>query len=394
MKPPGLSALAARELLTPSRRTEMRSVSAAAPALSRRPDPLDGPRTDVVLRPSAVAMAFLGEGHPHETIAVPGVALAADDVLVAIELSTICESDVHTVRGGRSAPAPLVLGHESVGRVIALGEAGADAEDGTSLRIGDRVVWSVTVPCGECDRCSAGVTQKCRRLGEYGHERIAPHRELTGGFASHLQLRRGTTIVRVPEALPAAVLAPASCATATACAAVHRGAAGRDLDGTRVRVHGAGLVGLSAVAIAAAEGAIVDVVDPNADRRRLATRFGAAPDARAEPAIVIETSGHGVSAAISDVAVGGTVVLIGSAFPADPVPLDGEPIAHRMVTITGVHGCSGHELADAVSFLAGRGRGLPFAELVGSVHPLAHLDHAISLAAAPGAAPRIGVVAR
>lgn len=377
----------------------MRPLLAAAPSLSRRPDPQGGTRTDVVLRPSAVAMAFIGEGHPHETIAVPGVALAADDVLVAIELSTICGSDVHTVHGRRSAPVPLVLGHESVGRVIGLGEAGADAEDGTPLRIGDRVVWSVTVSCGECDRCSAGVTQKCRRLGKYGHERVAPHRELTGGFASHVQLRRGTTIVRVPEALPAAVLAPASCATATAWAAVRRGAGGRDLDGVRVRVYGAGLVGLSAVAIAAAEGAVVDVVDPNADRLRLATRFGAEPDApaadpEAEPEIVIEASGHAVSAAIADVAVGGTVVLVGSVFPAEPVPLDAESIVRRMVTITGVHNYTGHDLADAVSFLAGRGRAFPFAEMVGTVHPLADLDQAIALAAAPGAPPRIGVVAR
>lgn len=368
---------------------------AAAPSSARRRDAPDRTRHDIALRPSAVAMAFLGEGHPHEAVAVPGVALAVDDVLVAIELSTICGSDVHTVLGRRSAPVPLVLGHESVGRVIEVGEAGADAADGTPLRIGDRVVWSVTISCGRCDRCAAGITQKCRELGKYGHERVSAHRELTGGFASHVQLRRGTTIVRVPEALPAAALAPASCATATAYAAVRRGAAGRDLDGVRVRVHGAGLVGLSAVAIAVSEGAIVDVVDPNPDRRRLARRFGAEPDAHAaEPEISIEASGHAVADAIADVAVGGTVVLVGSVFPADAVPLDAEAIVRRMVTITGVHNYAGSDLAAAVEFLAGPGRAFPFAEMVGTVHPLADLDHAISLAAAPGAAPRIGVVAR
>lgn len=373
----------------------MRPLLATAPSLSRRAESHEAARTDVVLRPSALAMAFIGEGHPHESIAVPGVALAADDVLVAVELSTICGSDVHTVHGRRSAPTPLVLGHESVGRVIALGSAGADAEDGTPLRIGNRVVWSVTVSCGECDRCSAGLTQKCRHLGKYGHERVAPHRELTGGFASHVQLRHGTTIVRVPEVLPAAALAPASCATATAWAAVRRGAAGRELDGVRVRIYGAGLVGLSAAAIAAAEGAVVDVVDPNPARQRLAARFGASPDAAsAEPEIVIEASGHAVGGAMSEVAVGGTVVLVGSVFPADPVALDAESVVRRMITVTGVHNYTGSQLAEAVAFLAGRGRAFPFAEMVGTVHPLADLDHAITLAAAPGAPPRIGVVAR
>jgi len=369
----------------------------AAPALPRRPlaERDAEPRTDIVLRPCAVAMAFLGPGHPHEEIAVPGVALAAHDVLVAIELSTVCGSDVHTVQGRRPAPVPVVLGHESVGRVMAIGAGGADAADGTPLQIGDRVVWSVIVSCGRCDRCRAGLTQKCRELGKYGHERIAPHRELTGGFASHAQLREGTVIVRVPETLPAAVLAPASCATATAIAAVRSGAAGRDLDGIRVRVHGAGLVGLTAAAIAASSGAVVEVRDPNPARRALAARFGAAADAGGrEPDIVIEASGHAVTDAIEGVAVGGTAVLVGSVFPADPVPLDAESVVRRLVTVTGVHNYTGRDLSDAVSFLAGPGRVHPFADVVSAVHPLSELDRALAAASAPDAPLRIAVAAR
>ncbi|MGI0518999.1 alcohol dehydrogenase catalytic domain-containing protein, partial [Microbacterium maritypicum] len=132
------------------------------------------------LRPAATAMVWVGEGHPHETIAVPGVALGDGDVLVAVEMSTICGSDVHTVQGRRSAPTPLVLGHESVGRVIATGDGGAHTVDGTPLRIGDRVVWSVTVSCASCDRCLQGMPQKCRDLGKYGHDRVGAHGDLTG----------------------------------------------------------------------------------------------------------------------------------------------------------------------------------------------------------------------
>ena len=65
-----------------------------------------GNRRDVTLRPAATAMVWIGEGHPHEMIAVPGVALGEKDVLVAVEMSTICGSDVHTVQGHRSAPTP------------------------------------------------------------------------------------------------------------------------------------------------------------------------------------------------------------------------------------------------------------------------------------------------
>lgn len=338
-------------------------------------------------------MAFVGAGMPHETIAVPGVALEANDVLVAVELSTICGSDVHTVQGRRPAPVPSVLGHESVGRVIALGAEGADAVDGTPLRVGDRVVWSVTVSCGACDRCRSGLTQKCRDLGKYGHERIAAHRELTGGFASHVQLRAGTAIVRVPEAMPAAALAPASCATATAWAAVARAATLRDLEGARVRVYGAGLVGLSAAAIAVEEGAIVEVVDPHSARRTEGARFGAT-GFDGMPDVTIEASGHAVADAIEAADVGGIVVLVGSVFPAEPVPFDAESAVRRLLTIVGVHNYTARELAAAVTFLAGRGRAYPFADVVGAIHPLGELDQALTAAAAPGAPLRIGVTAR
>lgn len=350
-----------------------------------------GHRRDVALRPAATAMVWIGEGHPHETIAVPGVALGDDDVLVAVELSTICGSDVHTVQGRRSAPVPLVLGHESVGRVIATGDSGATTVDGAPLRIGDRIVWSVTVSCGSCDRCARGLTQKCRTLTKYGHDRVGVHGDLTGAFASHVQVRGGTAIVRAPESLPASVLAPASCATATAWAAVARAARDHDLDGAAVRIHGAGLVGLTAAAIAVERGAVVEVLDPNPARRALAARFGGTR-LEGEPEIVIEASGHAVADALAGVATGGTVVLVGSVFPADPVPFDAESIVRRLVTVAGVHNYTGADLVEAVAFLAGRGRAYPFADAVGEVRPLTGVDEALAAASAPGAPLRIGLV--
>lgn len=352
-------------------------------------------RQDVTLRPAALAKVWLGVGQEHETVAVPGAALGRSDALVAIELSTVCGSDVHTVAGHRSAPAPLVLGHESIGRIIALGGDGVKAACGTDLRIGDRVVWSVTVSCGTCDRCRGGLTQKCRVLAKYGHERIGPRWELTGGFATHAHLRAGTAIVRVPEALPAAALAPASCATATAWAAVRKGSEGRTLEGARVLIYGAGLVGLSAAAIASDAGAEVTVIDPSPARRALAERFGASGSAgsgASMPAeIVIEASGHAVSEAIASADVGGTVVLVGSVFPADPVPLDAEDIVRRLLTITGVHNYTGEDLAAAAGFLVGRGRAYPFADAVGEVFSLSEVDAAIAAASGPQAPLRVAI---
>ncbi len=376
-----------------------------------------GHRRDIVLRPAATAMVLLAAGHPHETIAVPGVALGEEDVLVAVELSTVCRADAEAARGARRASTPVVLGHESVGRIIALGDAGAMAVDGSPLRIGDRVVWSATVSCRQCDRCLCGRPQSCRSATRYGEERVAADRELAGAFASHVQLRPGTAVVRVPETLPAAVLAPAACATATAWAAVARVRRHRDLGGTRVRVHGAALLGLTVAAIAVELGAVVDVRDPHAERRARARDFGAT-GFDGEPDAVIHTAGPVTAATVEAVADGGVVVVVGgdardadspAAAPAagrktgDGAPdadaadlavlaLDVARLSARSTTIAGMQGSTAGDLADAVAFLAGRGRAYPFADVVGSIVPLAAVDAALAAATEPGAPLRIGLV--
>ncbi|WP_314651781.1 alcohol dehydrogenase catalytic domain-containing protein [uncultured Microbacterium sp.] len=376
-----------------------------------------GHRRDVVLRPAATAMVLLAAGHPHETIAVPGVALGEEDVLVAVELSTVCRADAEAARGARRASTPVVLGHESVGRIIALGDAGATAFDGSPLRIGDRVVWSATVSCRQCDRCLCGRPQSCPSATRYGEERVAPDRELAGAFASHVQLRPGTAVVRVPETLPAAVLAPAACTTATAWAAVARVRRHRDLVGTRVRVHGAGLLGLTVTAMAVGLGAVVEVRDPDAGRRARAREFGATT-VDGEPDAVVHTAGPVTAAAIEAVADGGIVIIVGGdARDTDPVAaasaadravgagasdagatglenvgIDAARLSARSTTIAGVHGSAGGDLADAVAFLAGRGRAYPFADAVGSILALSAVDAALAAASEPAAPLRVGLV--
>lgn len=362
---------------------------------------------DVPVSPPATAMAWLGPGHEHEAIAVPGVRLAEGEVLVEIELATVCGSDVHTVTGRRKAPTPLVLGHEYVGRVVALLDD-VRAVDGARLGLGDRVVWSIMASCRACDRCARGLPQKCRELRKYGHERLGAHWELSGGFATHAHLRAGTAIVRVSEALPAAVLAPASCATATAWAAVDRAGDIVDVDRAVLLVTGAGLIGLTATAIASQGGARVIVADPDAGRRALAREFGAravidpaAPGALAaalrrlrakEVGIAIEASGAAaaVSYAIDGIGVGGVVMLVGSVSPSDAYRLDPERVVRNLTTIRGVHNYEPRDLAGAVAFLHESAARYPFAQLVGAPYPLADVDRAVERAAV-GADVRVSI---
>lgn len=376
----------------------------ASPALAQTPAPTT---RSVCLTPPALAMVWTGVGRPHETVAVPGVGLGASETLVQIELATVCGSDIHTVEGRRAAPTPLVLGHEYVGRVVDVAE-GVRAVDGAVVQVGDRVVWSIMASCRDCDRCRHGVPQKCRSLVKYGHERIQPRWELTGGFATHAHLRAGTTIVRVGEALPAEVLAPAACGSATAWAALARADEVVDVDDATVLIMGAGLIGLTACAMASDRGATVVVADPDPARRALATRFGAAqavdPMGRraldsalaatgaAEFDVVLEASGspRAVQAAIDAVGVGGVVVLVDSVFPSDPVPLDPERLVRGLATIRGVHNYTPRDLDGALGYLRHHAAEHPFVELVSARYPLAQVDQALAAAAA-GKAVRVAI---
>lgn len=366
----------------------------------------------VSVYPSATAMVWPGDGHAHEAVAVPGVRLAPGDVLVEVELATVCGSDIHTALGHRQAPAPLVLGHEQVGRVIALGRGGAKTTDGHRVSLGERVVWSVAVPCGRCVRCRRGLPQKCLSLQKYGHERMRRGWELSGGFATHTHILDGTPLVRVPEDIPAEVLAPASCATATVASALEAAGEIVPLDGSLVLIAGAGMLGLTAAAMAVEAGARVVVSDLLPERRDAALAFGASgvadPHAAAgspwglaavlakvggrapAPTIALELSGNpaAVRSLLGAIDVGGVLVLVGSVSPGPELGIVPEQLVRRLLTIRGVHNYAPRHLEQAVRFLAESWQSYPFAEQVGETFPLAEVDRALAVTTHPRVAVR------
>ncbi|WP_298044490.1 alcohol dehydrogenase catalytic domain-containing protein [uncultured Microbacterium sp.] len=376
------------------------SVSATAPHT---------PVTRLRLEPAPEALVFRSACEGFERIAVPDVHLHEGDLLVRVELATVCGSDRHTAAGLRHESTPLVLGHEQVGRIIAVGPGALPRSvDDRPLAIGDRIVWAVAVSCGTCARCRSGLENKCLHLRKYGHTRTSRGWELTGGFATHVHVVAGSAVVKVPEDLPAAVAAPASCATATVVAALDAAAALRPVDGGIVVVSGCGMLGLTAVALARAAGATVIGVDPDPERRRQAMLFGAAeavaPGREALASAVSRASSStdadgftvalelsGAGSAIVDLlataGVGAAIVLVGSVFPAAPVPVSAEDVVRRLLTITGVHNYRPEHLLRAVAFLRAADHAL-FGSLVEKAITMPELPAAIS---APSAAARIAV---
>ncbi|MFS0900448.1 zinc-binding dehydrogenase [Mycolicibacterium litorale] len=342
---------------------------------------------------STVAAVWRG-GEDIALCEVPVPVPQPGDVLVRVRLATVCGSDRHTVSGRRSQPCPSILGHETVGHIVAIGAGRARAVDGRPLRPGQRVVWSVTFGCGTCDRCRAGVTAKCRTVRKAGHEALDSDWGLSGGYARHVLLPHGLAIAIVDDDLPDKIAAPAACATSTVMAAIER--AGH-LTGRRVVVVGAGMLGLAAVAAAAtAEASEVVAVDPNPRRRDLARLFGATEvaaslDADRNHDVLLEFSGS--SAALQQglrtLDVQGVAVLAGAVAPDSPVTVDPETVVRRQLSVLGVHNYEPRHLPAALSFLTATRTRFPWSELVADPRTLAELP---ALLAGPGGpSPRYSI---
>jgi putative phosphonate catabolism associated alcohol dehydrogenase len=318
-------------------------------------------------RLTTAAVWFGGADVDLRQVEIP--ALADGETLVRVRLATVCGSDLHTVTGRRSGACPSILGHEAVGDVVAGGT-------GAPVAVGQRVVWSVTVACGDCARCRSGRTAKCSAVRKVGHEPFHGEWRLSGAYAEHIVLPRGTATAVVPLGLPDSVAAPAACATATVMATIEAAGA---LPGRRVLVAGAGMLGLTAVAAYSEAGAEVQAVDIDPERLTMAPRFGAvaADTDPVDVAIDFTGSANAIDAALRRLDIGGVLVLAGSVAPGPPLAVDPETLVRRWLTITGVHNYEPRHLGRAVDFLHRTVDRYPWHDVVAEPVPLARLGAAL-----------------
>ncbi len=348
---------------------------------------------------TSLAAVFHEPGRPltfeEYDLPIPG----PGEVLVRITCTTLCGSDVHTFTGRRSTPVPTILGHEIIG-VVECVDPDQTVSDytGQRLEVGDRITWSIAASCGDCFFCDNAVPQKCERLFKYGHEEIVPEHPLSGGLADFCHLAAGTAIFRVPETLPDRVACPANCATATVAAALRLGG---NCTGQTVLIQGAGMLGLTAAAMARSRGAReVIVCDVNADRLTRADDFGATrtlavPEDEQDLVdevqhltcergvdLAVELSGaaSAVETGVKLLRIGGRYVLIGSTYPTPPIALDPESVVRRCLTIVGNHNYRPEDLGAAVAFLDAQGGRFPFSDLVHDEFSLADAKAAFDLA--------------
>ena len=334
----------------------------------------------------------------------PGAALCR------VKMSTVCGSDLHTITGRRKESAPLILGHEILGEIVALGSEMTRDGFGDTLAVGDRVSWSIMAFCGQCYYCQRRLPQKCEHLRKYGHSCCNDWPPLTGGYAEYVHLLPGTAVFRVPDLLPDNVATPANCALATVVNAAE--AIGLDA-GENVLIQGAGLLGVNLIALAVEAGArTIIVTDANPQRLTMAERFGAGLclDAGAlsgeEIALRIGqcTDGRGVDVAfevcgakeavvqgVEALRIGGRYLIAGLVTPGSMLGLDGNQVTRKCLTIKGVHNYRPEHLGTALQFLAKCSERYPYADLVGETFPLSRINDAID-AAASGRYLRVAVI--
>jgi alcohol dehydrogenase len=215
------------------------------------------------------------------------------EAVIRITATTICGTDVHIVKGEYPVKQGLILGHEPVG---VIDELGSGLED--DYAVGQRVIVGAITPCGQCFYCLNGVHSQCH--GPLGGWRFG--NTINGAWAEYLLVPDArANLAVIPDGLTdeQVLMLPDIAST---------GISGAESGGVRVgdavAVFAQGPIGLCATLGARLRGASLIVgVDPMAERRAMARRFGASVTIDPNAGNVVEelkrlTDGRGVDVAI------------------------------------------------------------------------------------------------
>ena len=287
------------------------------------------------------ALVYHGPGAKSWEDVPDAVVQEPTDVVVRVDTTTICGTDLHILQGDVAAVTDgRILGHEAVGTVTAVGEAVKGFAEG------DRVLVPAITKCGRCEYCQRGIPSHCQTVGGIGW------------IFGHLIDGTQAEYVRVPYADTSLYLVPDSVTNEQAIFLADSLPTGYEVGvlaggvrpGDTVAVVGAGAVGLSAILTTGLWGASkVIAVDSNKFRLEKAHEFGATDTVEVGPNTVADvlglTDGLGVDVAIEAggypdtlltaarlVRPGGTIANIG--VHGAPVTLPMEEMWIQNITLT------------------------------------------------------------
>ena len=263
----------------------------------------------------------------------------AGEVLVRIEATGVCHSDLHVIEeDGWGHPYPILLGHEGAGTIEAVGDGVA------GLAPGDRVVLGWKTACGSCSTCLRGAPRQCRKppsaagrlLREDGSVLTPVLR--AGTFATHTVVP-AVAAVKVPRELPVEQACLIGCAVATGVMSVLETA--KVWQGARVAVIGCGAVGLSVIQGARIAGASeIRAIDLDERKLEQASRFGATHTEPGPVDFVFDAVARRstVEQGLGLLSSGGTFVLIGLSPGGETVELNLPRLFSKRTAILVSHG--------------------------------------------------------
>lgn len=271
---------------------------------------------------------------------VPEPDIGINDVMIKINRTAICGTDMHIYNWDAWAqstiPVPMVVGHEFVGEIVAVGSNVNDFREGQIVSGEGHVV------CGRCRNCLAGRRHLCAQTSGVGVDR-------PGAFAEYVALPMSNVWEHSPgiDLDIAALFDPLGNAVHTALQ--------YDLLGEDVLITGAGPIGAMAAAVCKHAGARhVVVTDINPQRLEMARTLGASctVDVRTENLtdvqaalgmsegfdVGLEMSGNpaGFTDLLANMCHGGKVAILG--IPSGELAIDWSQVIFNMLTLKGIYG--------------------------------------------------------
>ncbi|MEP7075126.1 MAG: alcohol dehydrogenase AdhP [Acidobacteriota bacterium] len=282
---------------------------------------------------AAVVHAF---GKPLTLEELPIPEIQKDQVLIKLETSGVCHTDLHAANGDWpfKPTLPFIPGHEGAGFVAAVGS------DVRSFKEGDRVgvPWLFDA-CGECDYCQTGWETLCEKQRNTGYS-------INGCFADYVAASAGY-IAHIPDKMEFMTASPTLCAGVT----TYKGLKETQIKaGEWVAIVGVGGLGHMAVEYAKAMGFHVVAIDIAQDKLDLAKKVGADMTVLAskdvDPSDVIQNELKGVHGvlvtavsppafrqAVGMLRRGGTCVLVG--LPPGEFPMPIFDVVLKRLTVRG-----------------------------------------------------------
>lgn len=352
--------------------------------------------------PKKSRVALLVEyGKPLEMGERPIPEVEPNAILVKNELAGVCGTDVHQWRGkmGIKAPLPNIMGHETVGRIVKLGEGRTHDSAGIPLKVGDRILWA-HVECGECYYCKI-LREPCCCTNKiwYAYHCADEYPYLWGGYADYSYIIPKTDVVKVPDELSNEEVVGIACAFRTSMAAYER--MGGYIPGESVVIQGSGPIGLYALALAVAGGAgRIIVIGGPSERLAMARKWGAEYvvdiDEIVDPAarlakimeltdgrgadVVVEGSGGKTAfqEALDMVRPAGRISVIGQTSLEHTNTIQPGKLLFKHVKIFGQKGANIQHYYFALRFILKQRRRFSFADIVTNTYSLEQANEALA----------------